>query len=85
MRQINAPFNRVKAAHIIALVLLGILAWMNLTSGHFDFPDEDGCACFADYTTQLADPTCEVTRPIHCDDLWLSRIVYYLSYLDFNP
>jgi hypothetical protein len=89
MHQIQEPFKRLKAAQILALVLLGIvvlmLAWMNNTLGHFGFPDEDGCACYVSYTTQLADPACEVTRPIHCEQLLLSRMISYLSYLDFNP
>jgi hypothetical protein len=73
---------------MIGLILMGtivlVLALMNLTPGHFAFPDDDGCACFASYTTHPTNADCETTRAIHCDQLWLGRLLVYLSYLDFN-
>jgi hypothetical protein len=80
--------KRLAILPTIALVLIGSfvipLALMNLTPGHFGFPDNDGCACFVAYTTHPSLPTCERTRPIHCDGLWSQQVLAYLSFLDFN-
>jgi hypothetical protein len=73
---------------IIGLVVGGAmivtLALVNLTPGHFGFPDTDGCSCIVSYTTQPSIADCEITRPLHCDQLWLGRLLAYLSHLDFN-
>ena len=69
-------------AVVSAMVLL--LAFLNLTPGHFGFADSDGCACLASYTTQPPQAACEPTRSLHCDQLWMSRLLVTVSYLDFN-
>jgi hypothetical protein len=80
--------KRYLALRIVALVLIGGLfvtvAAMNLTPGHFGFPDSDGCACFVAYTTHPSLPECEGTRPIFCDGLWIQQPLLYLSHLDLN-
>jgi hypothetical protein len=88
MRQGCARCRQSTVARIIGLVvgavLVLLLALMNLTAGHFGFPDTDGCACFVSYTTQPSNAACEPTRPLHCDQLWLWRLLVYLSHLDLN-
>ena len=73
---------------IVALVVVVpfafALALMNLTPGHFGFPDNDGCACFVAYTTHPSLPACEETRPIHCDGLWTQQVLAQLSRLDLT-
>ena len=83
--------SRSRGARVARLLILGVvgavvllLAFMNLTPGHFDFADTDGCACLASYTTQPSQAACEPTRDLHCDQLWISRLLVYLAYLDFN-
>jgi hypothetical protein len=88
MKQTEANNKRYAALRIIALVLIAScvipLALMNLTPGHFGFPDDDGCACFVAYTTHPSLAACEQTRPVHCDGLWSQQLLVYLSFLDFN-
>lgn len=88
MRQGYSQYRHLTVTRIIGLVVGGALvlalALMNLTPGHFGFPDTDGCACFVSYTTQPSDVACEPTRPLYCDQLWLGRLLVYLSHLDFN-
>jgi hypothetical protein len=88
MKQGTTRNNRHAALPIIALVVIGSfvvpLAFMNLTPGHFGFPDTDGCACFVAYTKHPSLPACEGTRPIHCDGLWTQQLLACLSFLDFN-
>jgi hypothetical protein len=80
--------KRLAAVGIIAVVVICafviLLAVMNLTPGHFGFPDDDGCACFVAYTTFPSLPACEQTRPIHCDYLWTQQLVAQLSRLDLT-
>jgi hypothetical protein len=77
-----------RALRIIALLVIGLLivpvVLMNLTPGHFGFPDDDGCACFVAYTTHPSQPACEQTRARMCDALWSQEVLAYLSRLDFN-
>lgn len=88
MKQAATMNKRRAALPIITLVLIGsfliLLALMNLTPGHFGFPDNDGCACFVAYTTHPSLAACEETRPIHCDGLWSQQLLARLSSLDFN-
>jgi len=88
MKQATTANKRHAALRIITLVVIGSfvipLALMNLTRGHFGFPDNDGCACFVAYTSHPSLPACERTRPIHCDGLWSHQLLAYLSHLDFN-
>jgi hypothetical protein len=78
--------NRIKQIFTfigVGICLLTIIL-VNLTPGHFGYPDIDGCACFISYTIHPSKLACEVTRPLHCDQSWLDRLIIYISYLDFN-
>jgi|DewCreStandDraft_4_1066084.scaffolds.fasta_scaffold00003_120 hypothetical protein len=84
----DGPSRGAKVARLFILGVVGavvlLLAFMNLTPGHFDFADMDGCACLASYTTYPSQASCEPTRSLHCDQLWVSRLLVYVAYLDFN-
>jgi hypothetical protein len=86
MKQATTTNKSHAASRIITLIVIGSfvipLALMNLTPGHFGFPDNDGCACFVTYTTHPSLPACERTRPIHCDGLWIQQLLAYV--FDFN-
>jgi hypothetical protein len=88
MGQGHSQHRHSTVTRIIGLAIGGALilalALMNLTAGHFGFADTDGCACFVSYTPQPSNAACEPTRPQHCDQLWLGRLLVYLSHLDFN-
>jgi hypothetical protein len=88
MKQAITRNKRHAASRIITLIVIGLLvipiAVMNLTPGHFGFPDTDGCACFVAYTRHPSLSACERTRPIHCDGLWVQQLLASLSHLDFN-
>lgn len=88
MKQAISRNKRYAALRIIALVAIGsffvTVAIMNLTPGHFGFPDTDGCSCFVTYTTDPSLTACDRTRPIHCDGLWIQQLLLYLSHLDLN-
>ena len=88
MEQGRSQHRHWAVARIMGLVVGGALVLalvlMNLTPGHFGFADTDGCACVASYTTQPSSAACEATRPRHCDQLWLSSLMVYLSYLDLR-
>lgn len=81
--------NKCHAAlRIIALLAIGsffvTFAIMNLTPGHFGFPDADGCSCLVAYTTAPSLTACDRTRPIQCDGLWIQQLFLYLSHFDLN-
>ncbi len=68
---------------LFGLLLLAIIT-MNATSGHFDYPDDDGCACFVSYTSNESKPSCDQTRRDMCDNLGLGPLLALLGALDFN-
>jgi len=88
MKQATTTNKRRAGLRIIALVVVGALviplALMNLTPGHFGFPDNDPCTCLVAYTTHPSLPACEETRAIQCDGLWTQQLLASLSHLDFN-
>ena len=84
MMRIKPPAGLGIIALVVVVPFAFAVALMNLTPGHFGFPDNDGCACFVAYTTHPAVAACEQTRPIDCDALWTQQLMARLSVLDFN-
>ena len=72
----------------IFIILMIPLVWMNVTPGHFQYGDTDGCACVVAYTTAKPTLACEQSRltQSQCERITLlgNELFLFFSWFDFN-